>query len=57
MPRAKCLFRETELARAVRAVEKATGQKVARVEVDHQTGKFIVFPGGNDDKNEAEIEL
>jgi hypothetical protein len=55
LPRARCKFRETEMARAVRAVEKATGQKIARVEVD-QTGKIIVFPGGDDngDKNQAE---
>jgi hypothetical protein len=56
MPRARCTFRETEVARAMRAVEKATGAKVARVEID-QTGKIIVIPGGDDgaaDKNEAE---
>lgn len=44
MPRARCKFRETEMTRAVRAVEKATGKPVARVEVD-QMGKIIVFPG------------
>jgi hypothetical protein len=56
MARARCLFRGTEVTRAVRAVEKATGKKAKRVEID-QTGKIIVFPGGDDgaaDKNEAE---
>jgi hypothetical protein len=46
MPRKPCTFRETEVARAIRSVERATGHKVARVEVD-QTGKIIVFPGGD----------
>jgi hypothetical protein len=48
MPRATCLFRGTEVTRAVRAVEKATGKKAKRVEID-QTGKIIVFPGGDDE--------
>jgi hypothetical protein len=46
MPGARSRWRETELTRAVRAVEKATGAKISRVEVD-PTGKIIVFPGGN----------
>jgi hypothetical protein len=36
------------MTRAVRAVEKATGKPVKRVEID-QTGKIIVFPGGDDE--------
>ena len=44
MPRAKCLFRRTDVTRACRAVEDATHTKVARVEID-KTGKIIVFPG------------
>jgi hypothetical protein len=48
MPRARCKFRETEVRRIVRAVEKATGAKAARVECDPETGKIIVFPGGED---------
>ena len=47
MPKASCKFRGSEVARACRAVEKATGKKVARVEID-QAGKIIVFPGGDD---------
>jgi hypothetical protein len=47
LPRARCTFRETELRRAVRAIEGATGHKVAKVEVDPATGKIIVFPGGD----------
>ena len=46
MPKTGCLFRGTDLTRAVRAVEKA-GKKVARVEIS-QTGTIIVFPGGDD---------
>jgi hypothetical protein len=52
MARARCKWRETALARAVRAVEKATRMKVARVEID-QTGKIIVFPGGDDSAHTA----
>jgi hypothetical protein len=52
MPRARCKFRGTELTRACRAVEKATGKPVARVEID-QAGKIIVFPGGNDGAAES----
>jgi hypothetical protein len=48
MPRAKVKWRETEMTRAVRAIEKATGKKAKRVEID-QTGKIIVFPGGDDE--------
>jgi hypothetical protein len=48
MPRAKVKWRETEMTRAVRAIEKATGKPVQRVEVD-STGKIIVFPGGDDE--------
>lgn len=51
MPRAKCLFRRTDVTRACRAVEDATHKKVARVEID-KTGKIIVFPG-SDDKTDA----
>ena len=40
------------MARACRAVEKATGKKVARVEID-QAGKIIVFPGGDDKTDTA----
>lgn len=47
MPRARCKWRETEVKRAVRAIEKATGAKIARVEIDSATGKIIVFPGGD----------
>jgi hypothetical protein len=47
MPRAKLLFRKTEVARVVAAVEKATGQKVTRVEVDPTTGRIIAFPGND----------
>jgi hypothetical protein len=47
MPRAKCLFRRTDVTRACRAVEDATHMKVARVEID-KTGKIIVFPGRDD---------
>jgi hypothetical protein len=36
----------------MRAVEKATGKPVARVEID-QTGKIIVFPGGDDKPDTA----
>jgi nicotinamide mononucleotide adenylyltransferase len=36
----------------VRAVELATGKKVARVEID-QTGKIIVFPGSDDKSDTA----
>ena len=43
MPRANCKWRQTEMTRAMRAVEKATGKPVARVEID-QAGKIIVFP-------------
>jgi hypothetical protein len=43
MPRRKCLFRGTEVTRAVRAAEKAN-QRVARVEID-QTGKIILILG------------
>jgi hypothetical protein len=58
MPKAKCLFRGTELTRACKAVEKATGKPVARdVEID-QTGKIIVFPGGDaQEEQAAEIKL
>jgi hypothetical protein len=52
MPRAKCKWRQTEMTRAMRAVEKATGKPVARVEID-QTGKIIVFPGGDDKPDTA----
>jgi hypothetical protein len=40
------------MTRAVRAVERATGKPVKRVELDPETGKIIVFPGG-DDKTET----
>ena len=43
MPRAKCKWRQTEMTRAMRAVEKATGKPVARVEID-QTGKLSCSP-------------
>jgi hypothetical protein len=52
MPRGKCRIRATEMARAVRAVEKATGKKAAKVEIN-QTGKIIVFPGGDDKADTA----
>jgi hypothetical protein len=52
MPRARCLFRGTEVTRAVRAVEKATRMKVERVEID-PTGKIIVFPRGDDKPDTA----
>ena len=55
MPRAKCLFRRTDATRAVRAVELATGKKVARVEID-QAGKIIVFPGGDDKTDTAKSD-
>jgi hypothetical protein len=51
MPRARCRFRETEVTRGYRAIEKA-GKKVARVEID-QAGK-IVLVIDNDGKNEPE---
>jgi hypothetical protein len=47
MPRPRCKWRETEVTRFVKAVEKATGKPVKRVEVD-ATGKIIAFPGGHD---------
>ena len=50
MPRAKCRFRETEVTRDYRAIEKA-GKKVAS-EID-QAGK-IVLVIDNDGKNEPE---
>jgi hypothetical protein len=43
------------MTRAVRAVEKATGKPVKRVEID-QTGKIIVFPGGGDSTDTAPNE-
>jgi hypothetical protein len=46
MPKAKCLFRETEVTRAVKAAEK-TGKKVSKFEID-TAGKIIVFFGGDD---------
>ena len=46
MPRARCLFRGTEITRAVKAAKKA-GQKVARVEID-QTGKIILVVDNDD---------
>ncbi|MGB8511266.1 MAG: hypothetical protein WCE24_00490 [Pseudolabrys sp.] len=52
MPRAKCLFRRTDVTRACRAVEDATHKKVARVEID-KTGKIIVFPGGDNKPDTA----
>jgi hypothetical protein len=55
MPRAKCRWLGTEMTRAVRAVEKATGKPVKRVEID-QTGKIIVFPGGGDTTDTAPNE-
>ena len=36
---------EQEIARTVRAVTKG-GLAVGRIEVDHVTGKVIVFPAG-----------
>jgi hypothetical protein len=48
MGRAKCLFRETEVRRAVRAAE-AGGKRVAKFEID-PTGKIIVvFDNGATD--------
>jgi hypothetical protein len=46
MPRARCNFRQTEVRRAVRAVEDATGHKVERIEID-PSGKIIVFPSND----------
>ncbi|MGA7668676.1 MAG: hypothetical protein WBW13_28160 [Pseudolabrys sp.] len=53
MPRARCRFTRADVTRAVVAVEKA-GKKVARVEID-QTGKIIVFPGGDDKTDTAPV--
>lgn len=50
MPRARCLFRGTEVTRIIKAAEKAN-QRVARVEID-QAGKIILIID-NDGKNEA----
>ena len=52
MPKASCKFRISEVFRACRGVEQATGKKVARVEID-QAGKIIVFPGGDDKTDTA----
>jgi hypothetical protein len=54
MPKAKCNFRGTDVARVIKAVEKATGKPVGRVEVD--AGKIIVFPGGDTKPDTALIK-
>jgi hypothetical protein len=43
MARGKCLFKETDVARAVRAVE-AAGHNIARVEIGTD-GKITIVPG------------
>ena len=43
MGRKRCVFRERDVTRAVKAVSKA-GVEVARVEID-KDGKIIVFVG------------
>jgi hypothetical protein len=44
MSRQKCRFLESEVGRAVRAVEKV-GKTVKRVEIDPATGKIILLVG------------
>jgi hypothetical protein len=56
MARARLAFRQTDLTRAVRAIE-AAGKSVARVEVDN-AGKIVVVvgePGKADTLNEWDI--
>jgi hypothetical protein len=55
MPRGKCKFRETEVTRFMRAVEKATGAPVKRIEVD-ATGTITAFPGGDDKTDTAPMK-
>ncbi len=43
MSRARTPFRQTDISRAIKAVEKA-GKSVARVEVDHN-GRIVVICG------------
>jgi hypothetical protein len=49
-------FRERDIRRAIRAVEKETEKKVAAVEIDSD-GKIIVIVGKPDDDENKQNEL
>jgi hypothetical protein len=52
MPRRPCLFRQSDVTRAVRAAQ-AAGLNVVRVEVDHNGRIAVVAGTGQTDHNAA----
>jgi hypothetical protein len=43
MPRGPCLFRESDVRRAVKAT-RSSGLEIARVEIDAANGKIAILP-------------
>jgi hypothetical protein len=56
MPRRPCLFRQSDIAKAVRGAQ-AAGLAVARVEVDHEGRIIVVAASGAVEHNGALDDL